>query len=171
MEALGTDKATRFFAAVLTVAVILISCGEKETIVEVEVPADMPPSPPRSVYTVNYDLQVSICWEPNPEEDVRFYDIYRSTDLDGLYEFIGYIEDDYPAEDLWEYCYDDASVTNGVQYFYSVVAVDAGYNDSTQPFDDMLTEIVSATPRFEGSLTLYDMHSYPSVSGFDIEII
>ncbi|MBN2072128.1 MAG: hypothetical protein JW814_11795 [Candidatus Krumholzibacteriota bacterium] len=134
-----------------------------------EVPADTPPSPPRGVYTVNYDLQVSICWEPNPEEDVRYYDIYRSEELDGLYDFIGYIEDDYPSEDPWVYCYDDVTVTNGVRYFYSVVAVDAGNNDSTDPFGGDLTEIVSATPRFEGSVTLYDMNVDPDNSGFDIE--
>ncbi len=169
METTGTDKATRFLASVLTAAVLFISCGEKNTIVEVEVPADNPPSPPRSVYATNYDLQVSICWEPNPEEDVRYYDIYRSTDLYGAYERIGFIEDFYPDDDPWEYCYDDVSVTNGVQYFYSVVAVDAGNNESTDPFGGYLTEIVSATPRFEGTMTLYDMHSDPENSGFDIE--
>ncbi len=169
METTGIDKATRFLASVLLIAVMLISCGEKDTIVEVEVPADIPPSPPRSVYAISYDLQVSICWEPNPEEDVRFYDIYRSTSLDGTYEFIGYVPDDYPEEDPFEYCYDDGLVANGTQYFYSVVAIDAGGNDSTEPFEGYLTEIVSATPRFEGMATLYDMNDEPDLSGFDLE--
>ncbi len=171
MKTEGAHKTARLFAAVLMVMVMLTSCGEKETIVEVEVevPADCPPSPPRGVYAVSLNGYVSLCWEPNLEEDVRYYDIYRSPAIDSDFEFIGYIEDEFPDNDPWEYCFEDDYPVNGIQYFYSVVAVDEGNNDSTEPFGGYLTDIVSATPRFEGLLTLYDMNVDPDHSGFDLE--
>lgn len=171
-------KATRILAAALLVAVMLISCGEKEKIVEVEVevPADCPPSLPRDVYALNLDGYVSICWAPNPEEDVRYYDIYRYDPVEDVFFFIGYVEDDYPLEDPWEYCFDDdqahpeiGPVQNGTQYAYAVVAVDADGHDSTEPYDGYITEWVTATPRYEGLLTLYDAGDYPDLSGFDLE--
>ncbi|HSG28768.1 MAG TPA: hypothetical protein VLA34_09830, partial [Candidatus Krumholzibacterium sp.] len=169
MESKAAHKVTRILAAILIAQLMLISCGEKETIVEVpvEVPADCPPSPPRDVYAVNLDGFVSICFSPNPEEDVRYYDIYRSAELDGEYTRIAYIEDNYPDDDPWEYCYDDEVPNYGQQFFYSVVAVDEGENESTDLSDGYLTDIVSATPRHEGNVTLSDTSAAPASSGYD----
>ncbi len=159
--------------AASVVVLMMISCGDKETIVEVpvEVPAACPPSPPRDVYAVNLDGFVWICWTPNPEQDVRYYDIYRSDESDGEYERIATVEDDYPEDDPWEYCYEDDVPTYGEQNFYSVVAVDADGDESTDLTDGYLTDIISATPRHEGNITLQDSQTDPANSGYDFSTL
>ncbi|MBU8923497.1 MAG: hypothetical protein KOO63_16905 [Bacteroidales bacterium] len=173
MEPRKRHKFSRLLVAVSLAVLVILSCGDKETIVEVpvEVPADCPPSPPRDVYAINLAGFVSICWTPNPEEDVRYYDLYRCDEVDGTFEFIGYIEDDYPSDDPWEYCYDDEVPNYGEQFFYSVVAVDAGGNESTDLTDGYLIDIVSATPRYEGLLTLDDHGTVPATSGYDFSTL
>ncbi|MCK4537200.1 MAG: hypothetical protein KAV42_00245 [Candidatus Krumholzibacteria bacterium] len=169
MEPRKRHKFSRLLAAVLLAVLVILSCGDKETIVEVpvEVPADCPPSPPRDVYAINLAGFVSICWAPNPEEDVQYYDIYRSVHIDSLFKRIGYVEDNHPDDDPWEYCYDDDTINYGQQFFYSVVAVDYDGYESTDLADGYLTDIVSATPRYEGLLTLSDSNTDPSTSGYN----
>jgi len=155
------------------VVLMMISCGDKETIVEVpvEVPAACPPSPPRDVYAINLDGFVWICWTPNPEQDVRYYDIYRSAESDGNYTLIASVEDEYPDDDPWEYCYEDDVPTYGERNYYSVVSVDADGYESTDLSDGYLTDIISATPRHEGNVTLQDSQSDPANSGYDFSTL
>ncbi|MCI0481373.1 MAG: hypothetical protein L0213_07280 [Candidatus Dadabacteria bacterium] len=173
MTTRGLHKASRLVTAAFIVVLMMISCGEKETIVEVpvEVPAACPPSPPRDVYAVNLDGFVWICWAPNPEEDVRYYDIYRSSTIDGTFNLIATVEDQYPEDDPWEYCYEDDAPTYGEQNFYSVVAVDADGYESTDLSDGYLTDVISATPRHEGNLTLLDNVTSPGSSGYDFSTL
>jgi len=138
---------------------LLISCGEKEKIVEV--PADCPPSAPTGVFSINLDGIVTICWYENPESDVEGYDVYRGTALYGAYDIIGSVGAD--ASSSGQYCFDDLETFNGQRYYYAVAAYDGAGNQS-----DLSYEEVTGTPRPEGLLmTLYNAASLPNQSGFD----
>jgi len=140
---------------------LMISCGEKERIVEVPVPVDCAPSAPRGVFSVNMYDRVRIIWYPNPESDVAGYDVYRGESLYGDYFYIGSVDDVEP--DPPDYYFDDLDVEPGRQYFYAVVAYDRAGNES-----DLSYEEVSGTPRPEGVITLYDMDDLPDQSGYDL---
>ena len=150
----------RRWPVLLSILLLLISCGKKERIVEVPVPMDCAPSAPRGVYSVNMGDRVEIVWYPNPETDVVSYDVYRGAFLYGDYFYIGSVNDVDP--DPADYYYDDTDVETGVQYFYAVVAVDAKGNES-----DLSYEEVSGTPRPEGQLTIYAATVLPDHSGYD----
>ncbi len=149
----------KLFAIVSVMTLMMISCGEKEKIVEVA----GPPSPPRGVYAVNLDGKVEICWIPNYyESNIASYAVYRGTSLTGDFAFIGEV----PAqsgEQPAQYCFDDLDTENGVHYWYGVAAV----NGRGRSSDLIIEEIVSGTPRPEGLLTLQDALVQPLTSGFD----
>jgi hypothetical protein len=147
-------------AVILSVLLlILLSCGEKERIVEVPVATDCPPSIPRGVYSVNYDGYVSICWYPNLEDDIAGYDVYYGEEAYGDYYYIGSVWAVYP--DPSQYCFND-TIGNGIQYYYAVAAFDEAGNES-----ELSYEVVSGTPRPEGLLTLYEYRALPDQSGYD----
>ena len=154
----------RVTTAISILILLLISCGEKERIVEVPVPVptDCAPSAPRGVYATNYDGTVLICWWANPEGDIDGYDVYRSTAYDGDYEYLGTVAEDGSAD----YCFEDLDTYNGVQYYYAVVAFDLGGNES-----DLSYENVTGTPRPEGHITLRDYVAVPAESGFDLSLL
>jgi hypothetical protein len=158
--AIGDDmKMNRIMAMISIMMLIMISCGEKEKIVNV--PVNCAPSSPRGVYSVNYEGTVQICWVANYESDMDGYNVYRSETLDGSYSPIGtvYVNTSNPAE----YCFEDLDTANGIHYYYAVSAFDQGGAES----DLIVEEVVSGTPRPEGQLTLYDAVSLPSQSGYD----
>ena len=172
METGRGNKASQVLAAVLIALFLFSSSCEEEKIVEVpvEVPADCPPSAPRGVYAVNLDGYVQICWYPNPESDIAGYGIWRNDEPYGEYEWIA----DVPAEetDPWEYCYEYGALiepgepNNGEQYYYAVTAFDYEYNES-----DLSYEEVSATPRPEGLLRLYDAAVQSDSCGYDFSTL
>jgi len=147
-----------FFSVLL---LLMISCGEKERIVEVPVPIDCAPSAPRGVYSINMGDRVEIVWYPNPEADVAGYDVYRGENLYGDYFYIGSVDDVEP--DPPYYYFDDTDVELGRQFFYAVVAYDNAGNES-----DLSYEEVSGTPRPEGMVTLYEVDDLPEQSGYDL---
>jgi len=138
------------------------SCDQEEQIVYVprEVPADCPPSAPRGVYAVNLDGAVQICWYPNPEEDIAGYGVYWNDALEGTYEWIEdvLVEDPKP----YEYCFVYDIPSNGEKFYYAVTAFYADYTES-----DLSYEEVSATPRPEGFLRLYDAAVHADSCGYD----
>ncbi|MDZ7860247.1 MAG: hypothetical protein U5O15_06215 [Candidatus Krumholzibacteriota bacterium] len=134
-----------------------LSCDEEEKIVEV--PTDCPPSPPRGIDADNRDGYVIIWWAPNPESDIAGYDIYRGDSLYGEYIRIGSIDDENP--DPYEYNYEYEEPINGEQFYYGVIAFDEGNNESEFSY------IVTATPRYEGFIRLYEAGVNPDASGFD----
>ena len=152
-------KMNRIMAMISIMMLLMISCGEKEKIVNV--PVNCAAASPRGVYSVNYDGTVQICWVANYESDVEGYNIYRSETLDGLYSPIGsvYVTSANPVE----YCYEDLDTGNGIHYYYAVSAFDQGGAES----DLIVEEVVSGTPRPAGQITLYDRYSMPDLSGFD----
>ena len=87
---------SRLVAAVSILMLILLSCGEKEKVVEVEVPSDCPPSAPRGLIAYNLDGYVELCWYPNPEDDIDGYDVYYGEEAYGDYYYIGTVWAVYP---------------------------------------------------------------------------
>lgn len=144
----------KILTIISAIVLLLISCGEKEKVVEV--PADCPPAAPRGVYAVNLDTYVEICWYPNTENDIAGYDVYRGLSLYGDYTLIGTV----PAN---EYCFDDTDTDNGIQHYYAVVAYDRGGLES-----DLSYEEVTGTPRPDGIVLLYDRCAQPNASGYDL---
>ncbi len=161
MRAGITHNASKILTAILIASFAFVASCEEEKIVYVprEVPADCPPSAPRGVYAVNLDGFISICWYPNPEDDIEGYDVWKSDELYGEYDYIGtvYSEDTDP----YEYCFDHSTQV-GVQYWYAVSAFDSDQNES-----DLSYEEVTATPRPEGLLTLYDSSVHQDSCGYD----
>ena len=152
-------KTNRIMAMISIMMLIMISCGEKEKIVNV--PVNCSPAPPHGVYSVNYDGTVLICWVANYESDMEGYRIYRSATIDGLYSPIGTVY--VTTANTVEYCFEDLDTANGIHYYYAVSAFDKGGAES----DLIVEEVVSGTPRPEGQITLYDRNSIPAQSGFD----
>jgi hypothetical protein len=151
----------RLIAIISITTLLLISCGEKENVVEVPVPTNCPPSAPAGVYSINLDSTVVICWYANPEDDVKGYDVYRGVSFYGDYDYIGTVEANSSGAD--QYCYEDISTDAGLQYYYAVVAYDEKGLES-----DLSYEEVSGTPRPEGEVTLSDVNTLPLQSGFDL---
>lgn len=143
------------------IVLLLISCGQKEKVVEVPVESNCPPAAPTGVLATNLDGHVQICWFPNHENDIAGYDVYRGQSLYGDYTFIGTVPKTTP--DPTEYCFDDTETSNGMQNFYAVLAYDTHALES-----DLSYEEVSGTPRPEGSVTLYDFHVMAGQSGYDL---
>jgi hypothetical protein len=155
-------KMNRLMAVISIMMLIMISCGEKEKIVEVPVATDCVPSPPRGVYSANLNGTVEICWYPNYyEDDIESYIVYRGTSLSGDFFPIGTVLAVTP--DPVQYCFEDLDTGNGIQYYYGVSAVDGDGRIS----DLIVEEIVSGTPRPEAQLTLYDVADLPDLSGYD----
>jgi hypothetical protein len=151
----------RLMVTISIMMLIMISCGEKEKVVEV--PIDCIPSPPHGVTSINFDGTVKICWYPSYyEDDIASYTIYRGTSIDGDFFPIGTVLSETPIP--LEYCFEDLDTGNGIQYYYGVSAVDKGHNSS----ELIIEEIVSGTPRPEElQLILYDAAGYPNQSGYD----
>ncbi len=152
-------KMNRIMETISIMMLLLISCGEKEKIVNV--PVNCAPDVPHGVYSTNYDGTVLICWVANYESDMDGYNVYRSVSLDDPFSPIGtvYVTSANPAE----YCYEDLDTGNGFRYYYAVSAFDKGGAES----DIIVEEVVTGTPRPEGQLTLYDRDILPRQSGFD----
>lgn len=142
-----------------------LSCDEEEKIVEVpvEVPTDCAPSAPRGIDADNRDGYVIIWWAPNPESDIAGYDIYRGDSLYGDYIRIGTKLDEDP--DPYEYSFEYEEPVNGEQFYYGVIAFDEGNNESEFSY------IVTATPRYEGFMRLYEAGVNPDASGYDFSSI
>jgi len=144
-------------AAIILVAMVLgialVGCEDDHDVVYVDV--DNPPAPPQGVFSVTGDEQVSLYWLPVREDDVDYYRVWWSDELDGLYEAFGTTEDLY---------YVDTDVDNGTTYYYAVTAVDLGGNESELSYEN-----VYDTPRPEGlNQSLFDFVVFPDDAGFDL---
>ena len=114
-----------------------------------------PPAAPAGLAATAGDGQVTLDWADNSEPDLAGYNVYRATSQGGPYELLNQTPLE-ASEHL------DASVTNGIAYYYVVTARDLWGNES--PYSSE----VSATP----SSTAYDAYvnapptvTYGSVSG------
>ncbi|MCK4236824.1 MAG: hypothetical protein KAX38_06870, partial [Candidatus Krumholzibacteria bacterium] len=155
------SEMNRLITSTLIIILMLISCGEKERIIEVEVPVNCKPSPPGGVTVFNLNGSVTICWYPNfePEDDIVCYDVYRAVEYDTTYNYIGTVDAESP--DPYEYCL-NYETDNGIQFYYAVVAVDKGGRES-----ELSLEEVTGTPRPENKITLREHREIPAQSGYD----
>ena len=112
------------------------------------------------MYAVNLDGYVQICWYPNPEDDIAGYDIWKNGDPYGTYTWVGTVDAEDP--DPYEYCFSYDEPSNGEQLYYAVSAYDLADNLS-----ELSYETVSATPRPEGFLRLYDSNVQSDSCGYD----
>jgi hypothetical protein len=151
----------RLLSTIAIMVLMVISCGQKEKVVDVPVPVNCAPTSPRGVYAINLDGKVQICWVANYENDVAGYNVYRGTNVDGSFTLIGSVLTETPSPA--QYCFEDLDTGNGVQYYYAVSAYDRGGLES----DLIIEEVVSGTPRPEGVITLYDAAGLPNQSGYD----
>lgn len=146
-------------AALLPVSLLLAGCQEKV----VEVVADQPPSAPRGVFSVTGDLEVTIWWLSNPEQEkVIAYDVYWNDAPTGLFEYVASVD----ANDFCDQgylCYTDTDVQYRTTYFYAVLAVNAA-GESDFSYEDVFD-----TPRPEGEgLVLFDyLGPNSGQSGYD----
>jgi hypothetical protein len=161
MRAGKAHKASKVLVTILIASFLFISSCAEDQIVEVpvEVPADCPPSAPRGVYAVNLDGYVLICWYPNPEDDIVGYDIWKNDEAYGTYDWIGDVDTESPEP--YEYCF-EYDMPNGTQSYYAVTAYDR--NDQ---ISDLSYEVISATPRPEGFMALYDEAVHSDSCGYD----
>ncbi len=149
--------------ATLVIMILMTSCGEdEERVVEVPVPSACYPEAPRDVEVWNYDAYVTIWWwHPDPDGDLDYYVVYKSTEVDTLFEDIAVVEAESFSPREWTYY--DYSTAGGEQYYYAVSAVnDAGLES------ELSYEIVTGTPRPEGFLRLYSNLDMPDSSGYNM---
>ena len=119
---------------------------------------DTPPFPPDGVFSVTGDGLVSIYWNPNWEDDLAGYGVYRNDEYLGLYHWLS----DVPVNQTY---YHDTDVTNGETWYYGVTAFDSAGLES-----DLSYENVFDTPRPEGfGLVLMDYLVQDDQSGWDFD--
>jgi hypothetical protein len=133
----GLDRTARFGAAyeyraqrVETVPLegrVLELPGEISAPVRVEVKDVFPPDPPQGLAAVAVAdgkvLAIDLSWQPNTEEDLAGYVVYRS-EAGGAWVRIS------PAGLVSVASYRDAMVRAGQTYHYAVTAVDRGGHES-----------------------------------------
>ena len=81
-----------------------------------------PPAAPADLTATADDTSISLDWADNGEQDLASYTVYRSTTSGSGYVRI--------ASDLTTSAYTDATVSDGVTYYYIVNAVDTAANES-----------------------------------------
>ncbi len=82
---------------------------------------DQPPSEPDNLVGIVGDQSASLSWDPVTDPDVLEYNVYRSLTTTPPFTLVDTIEDpDYL----------DSGLTNGVQYYYQVTALDFVGNES-----------------------------------------
>lgn len=137
--------------------IILISLLFSGCIIETDISNyrdNIPPSPPKNIYSITGDNIVELYWQHNSEQDLDGYNIYRSFSYYGRYEFIGFTSNNY---------FVDYTARNGNTYYYALTAVDYSGNES-----ELSTDIVYDTPRPEGyNQVIFDFRRFPNNSGYD----
>ncbi len=120
---------------------------------------DVPPGPPTGLTAVGGVNVVALDWDTNPEDDVASYNVRRSAVTGGPYDLI--------AEGVLASEYIDDDVTNGVESFYVVTAVDTSGNESGDS-DEASATPNAPEPRGAGGfhcLTFDTDGQLPSVEG------
>ena len=149
-----------FFAMAIVLFFLPLFAGCSDDCNECPVPVvnNAPPFPPDGVYSVTGDGMVTICWNPNWEEDLAGYAVYYNDEEYGQYEWLA----DVPADQT---CYDDTDVVNGDTWFYAVLAFDRAGNES-----ELSYETVFDTPRPEGfNVVLMEYLGQNADSGWDFD--
>ena len=94
-----------------------------------------PPRPPTGLNAISGNMVVELIWHMSPELDVAYYNVYRSRGLDKEFKKIN--KKPIPADNPY---FVDSVGVGGVQFFYSVSAVDSAGNESPR------SNAISAVP-------------------------
>jgi hypothetical protein len=140
----------------LVASVLVLTGCEEDTMV-----VDIPPSAPDGVFSVTGDGEVTICWNPNPEDDLAGYNVYWNSAPTGAFQHIGTVGPNAT-------CFVDNGLTNGVTLFYAVDAFDEAGQVGPLSIEDIFD-----TPRPAGSnLVLFDyLGQNSNLSGYDFSSI
>ena len=101
------------------------------------------PGPPAAFMATASHQRVDLDWADNGEEDLEGYDVYRSTTSGGPYTKIVSL--------LLASGYTDIPLTNGITYYYVVVAVDVNSNQSLRSVEASATPPDLIPPTIAGS--------------------
>jgi hypothetical protein len=112
------------------------------------------PAPPRELWTLTGDGQVTLFWLPVEDSELDGYCIYRSPDPDGYYHRIATLNPEAAS-------FVDGDLEDGITYFYAVSSVNR-YGDEGE-----LSEPVYDTPRPQGEVALRNSRLHPEHSGYD----
>lgn len=135
--------------AVLISAAVFFGCEHRHHYYD-----NVAPAVPTGVVSVTGDEEVTIYWNPNKENDLDGYFIYRSYKPQGPYEAIGSSVSAF---------FVDRGVYNAETYYYAVTAYDYSGNESV-----LSEEMVFDTPRPEGrGVRLWDANEYELDAGYD----
>lgn len=119
-------------------------------------PDQVAPLTPTDLWSVTGDREVFLRWNPNTEEDLAGYRIYRSTQSQGYFPRIatvGYAQSSFV----------DRDVRNGETYYYTIAAYDHDGNES-----GLFTPSIHDTPRPSGGgLRLQNARLDARDSGYD----
>ncbi len=85
------------------------------------------PAVPKNIKSESGKLGISILWDLSPEDDIAGYALYRSVDVDSVFEKVH--TDLLP---LNVNRYEDVTAQSGDEYFYRLTAVDQAGNESEQ---------------------------------------
>ena len=79
-------------------------------------PHNLPPSAPDGVFSITGDGDVTLCWNPNPESDIKNYILYRNKN-DGRWSKIAEL-------DSGQDNYSDTELKPETTYSYRIIAED-----------------------------------------------
>ncbi len=126
--------------------VLMLSCQSIDT---------NPPAVPTGLDSVTGDEAVYLTWNPNAEEDLAGYRVYRNNQPSGYFRMIAEVKENY---------YVDYDVQNGTTYYYCVSAFDKNGNESE------LSDVIFDTPRPEGyNMKIFEKDYLPSLSGYSFK--
>jgi len=129
----------------------LVAC-EEETTKYIE--NDVDPAVPQGVYSITGDEQVTVIWMPVQDDDLSYYEVWRSDD-DYTYNYL---------DDSYDTTYVDTDLTNGETIYYAVRSVDEGGNVSALSFNYFVFD----TPRSQGvNVRMHDNFTDSARAAFD----
>jgi len=132
----GTGASALFGVAAFAILTTTIGCDDHNNNQIVAV--DAIPFTVDGVYSVTGDHEVTVYWRLNQELDISYYKVYRNNAPTGTFTLVGSSSGA---------SFVDATVTNGVTYYYAVAAVDNAGQESTE----LSYENVFDTPRPAGT--------------------
>lgn len=146
-------------ALMAAVLLTLSGCDNDDVIL------DPAPGAPQQVFSVTGNGVVTVYWNSPYESDIKEFVVLRSfEESDNYKEIVRIKAESNPNLDLVQYFYDDATVSNGITYFYAVMTVDFAKQQS-----GLSAETVWDTPRPQGIMTLMAVESDSSPAGFNFK--
>lgn len=123
------------------------------------------PAAPSGLTASGGDGTVDLSWDANTESDLEGYNVYRSTssfgDIASATKANGSL--------IGSTSFTDMGLTNGIQYFYRVTAVDDAGNEGSPSNEDSATPTAQTVSSISGTVSYYG-GSAPPVPGTDLQL-